>query len=126
MEICLFEPEIPQNTATLARFGACLGIPLNIIEPASFVMSDKAFKRAGMDYLDVATIKKHNDFSAFRQNYAGRIILLDTKGIIPYTEYLYKSTDCIMAGRESCGVPGEIFDACDERVVIPMLPGRRS
>lgn len=126
MEICLFEPEIPQNTATLARLSACLGISLNIIEPASFVMSEKNFHRAGMDYIEMANIKKHSDFTTFQSGYAGRIILLDVKAKVPYTQFQFLKTDCIMAGRESDGVPNEIYRMCEAAVVIPMRSCCRS
>ncbi len=126
MEICLFEPEIPQNTATIARLCACFGITLNIIEPASFVMNEKNFQRAGMDYIEMAKIKKHSDFVAFKSGYSNRIVLLDVKANIPYTQFQFHKTDCIMAGRESDGVPDEIYQMCDEAVVIPMRSCCRS
>ncbi len=126
MEICLFEPEIPQNTGTIARVSACLGVGLNIIEPASFIMSDKNFLRAGMDYIEIANIKKHSDFYQFKSKYKGRIILLDVKSKLSYTNFVFNENDCIMAGRESSGVPHNIYNDCDEVVVIPMVAGCRS
>lgn len=126
MEICLFEPEIPQNTGTLARLSACLGLELNIIEPASFVMSEKNFRRAGMDYVETANIKIHRDFKTFKSMYNGRIILLDVKAKIPYTQFSFIETDCIMAGKESMGVPRDVFEMCDDVVVIPMKSNYRS
>ncbi len=126
MEICLFEPEIAQNAGTIARLCACFGVNLNIIEPASFIMGDKGFKRAGMDYIEKADIKLHDSFSEFKKNHNGRIILLDVKAKIPYYNIKYNKTDCIMLGRESTGVPDEVYNLCDEKILIPMSNGTRS
>jgi tRNA (cytidine/uridine-2'-O-)-methyltransferase len=126
LEICLFEPEIAQNTGTIARLCACFGVSLNIIEPMSFFLEDKNFKRAGMDYIEKTNIKRHDSFKEFRNQHNGRIILLDTKATTKYYDLQYNSTDCILAGKESVGVPKEIYDLCDEKVLIPMIPEARS
>ena len=126
MEVCLFEPEIAQNTGTIARLCACFGVDLNIIEPASFVFGSKEFKRAGMDYIDKTTIKFYDTFYDFRKSNKSRIILFDVKATIPYFELQYNKTDCIMVGKESDGVPDDIFDMCDEKVLIPMKADVRS
>lgn len=126
MELCLFEPEIAQNTGTIARLCACFDVVLNIIEPASFILSNKGFKRAGMDYISKVNIKLHNSFLEFKNNFNGRIILLDTKATTLYYNINYKPTDCIMLGRESTGVPDEIYKACNEKVLIPMKNNTRS
>ena len=126
MEVCLFEPEIAQNAGTIARLCTCFGVPMNIIEPASFVIGSHDFRRAGMDYIDRTKIKCHNSFQEFRQNFEGRIILLDVKATLPYFEFDYKENDCIMAGKESTGVPDDIYELCDEKVIIPMVGGGRS
>lgn len=126
MEICLFEPEIAQNAGTLARLCACFGLALNIIEPASFVLSDRNFQRAGMDYIERTVIRCHSDFNSFRQNYKGRMVLLDTKADIPYSSFSFNRADCLLAGRESSGVPDDVYRSCDEAVFIPMKPGCRS
>ena len=126
MELCLFEPEIAQNTGTIARLCACFDVVLNIIEPASFILSDKGFKRAGMDYISKVNIKLHNSFLEFKNNFNGRIILLDTKATTLYYNINYMPTDCIMLGRESTGVPDEIYKACNEKVLIPMKNNTRS
>lgn len=126
MEICLFEPEIAQNAGTIARLCTCFGIPMNIIEPASFVIGSRDFRRAGMDYIDRTKMKCHNSFKDFRQNFNGRIILLDVKAEMPYFALNYRPSDCIMAGKESTGVPDDIYELCDEKVVIPMVKGARS
>ena len=126
MEVCLFEPEIAQNAGTIARLCTCFGLPLNIIEPMSFIFDSREFKRAGMDYVKKTSVKFYNTFQDFRNSFTGRIILLDTKAKTPYFSLRYKPNDCIMVGKESMGVPDDIFDLCDEKVVIPMVSSARS
>ena len=126
MELCMFEPEIAQNAGTLARLCACLGVGFNIIEPASFIIDDKKFKRAGMDYIEKVDIKLHNSFGDFKKFHQGRIILLDTKAKKKYYDLEYQASDCIMVGKESTGVPDAVFDMCDEQVLIPMQENVRS
>lgn len=126
MDICLYEPEIAQNAGTIARLCACMGGNLHIIEPASFVISDSKFKRAGMDYISKANLTLHDSFYDFKNKYNGRIILLDTKATTIYHDFQFQNTDCIMVGRESSGVPEDVFQMCDEKVIIPMNPGVRS
>ena len=126
MELCLYEPEIAQNTGTLARLCTCFDVRLNIIEPASFILSDKNFKRAGMDYINISDIKLRSSFEAFKNQHNGRIILLDVKASKKYYDISYKDTDCIMVGKESTGVPDCVFQTCDETVIIPMKEGVRS
>jgi tRNA (cytidine/uridine-2'-O-)-methyltransferase len=126
LKICLFEPEIAQNAGSIARLCACYGMELHIIEPASFVLDEKHFKRAGMDYIDENKIMLHRTFSDFKNVCKGRIILLDVKAKTKYFELQYLNGDCIVAGKESTGIPDSIFDICDEKVLIPMLPGMRS
>jgi tRNA (cytidine/uridine-2'-O-)-methyltransferase len=124
--ICLFEPEIAQNTGAIARLCACFGVKLSIIEPASFVMDDKRVKRVGMDYMNLADVIFHDSFHDFKKLHKGRIILLDIKATVPYYNLKYTATDCIMLGKESSGVPNDIYKLCDEKVVIPMIFGLRS
>lgn len=126
MEVCLFEPEIAQNAGTIARLCACFGISMNIIEPASFIIGSRDFKRAGMDYIDRTKIKCHSTFQDFRGNFDGRIILLDVKATVPYYDLEYKKNDCIMVGKESTGVPDDIYELCDEKILIPMVKNVRS
>jgi tRNA (cytidine/uridine-2'-O-)-methyltransferase len=129
MRIALYQPDIPQNTGTLLRFCACLNVEAHIIEPAGFPTSDRHFRRAGMDYLDQITIVRHDSWSKFeqwRKDADCRVILLTTKGVTPYLEQRYQSTDVLLLGRESAGVPDEVAAAADARVVIPMQPGLRS
>lgn len=126
MELCLFEPEIAQNAGTLARLCACFNVGLNIIEPTSFIIGDKKFKRSGMDYIEKADIKFHDSFYDFKNQHNGRIILLDVKATTKYYDINYQITDCLMVGKESTGVPDDIYDLCDEKIIIPMNPNTRS
>jgi tRNA (cytidine/uridine-2'-O-)-methyltransferase len=131
MRLALFEPDIPQNTGTLIRLGACMGVPVDIIEPCGFVFSDKSLKRAGMDYLERATINRHDSWQRFLDNRAqsttgGRLILLSTKAAQPYTDFKFHETDTLLLGRESAGVPDAVFEQADASVLIPMAEGARS
>jgi tRNA (cytidine/uridine-2'-O-)-methyltransferase len=129
MRIALFEPDIPQNTGTILRLAACLGVEVHIVEPAGFPTSDRAFRRAGMDYLDRVSIVRHTGWSAFdawRQAQGLRLILFTTTATLSYFDYGYRPGDILMFGRESSGVPDTVHQAADARLVIPMRPGLRS
>jgi tRNA (cytidine/uridine-2'-O-)-methyltransferase len=129
MRIALYQPDIPQNTGTLLRFCACLNVEAHIIEPAGFPVSDRHFRRAGMDYLDRVTIVRHDSwlkFEQWRQHAGHRLILLTTKGDKSYLDQRYQPMDILLLGRESAGVPDAVADAADARVVIPMQPEMRS
>lgn len=129
MRIALYQPDIPQNTGTIIRMAACLGLPIDIIMPCGFPFSDRALKRAGMDYLDQADITKHADFEAFeaaRATRGGRLVLLTTKADKPYTRCDFRPDDTLLLGRESAGVPQKVHDAADEAVLVPMAGGMRS
>lgn len=129
MRLALFQPDIAQNTGTILRLCACMGLPADIIEPAGFPWSDRAFRRAGMDYLDHVEIVRHLSFDAFEERRRAeerRLILLTTAGDAAYTEFAFSPQDILMVGRESAGVPREVHLAADARLVIPMQPGLRS
>jgi tRNA (cytidine/uridine-2'-O-)-methyltransferase len=129
MRIALYEPDIPQNTGTILRLCACFGIEAHIIEPAGFAASDRAFRRAGMDYLDAVAIVRHRswpDFDAWRRGAGHRLVLFTTTASLSYLDYSYKANDILLFGRESAGVPQQVHAAADARVVIPMRPGLRS
>jgi tRNA (cytidine/uridine-2'-O-)-methyltransferase len=129
MQIALFQPDIPQNAGTILRLCACLDVAAHIIEPAGFPVSDRHFRRAGMDYLDQVTIMRHDSWSKFEQwrNGGGyRLILFTTKGVSSYLEYRYGADDVLLFGRESAGVPDDVVSAADARLVIPIAPGLRS
>ena len=127
--LALYQPDIPQNTGTMLRLAACLGVPVEIIEPAAFDVSDRNLRRSGMDYLHHATITRHiswRAFEAWRQETRGRLVLATTKGAIPYADFAYRPHDIILVGRESAGVPEEVHAMADARILIPMQPGMRS
>src|ERR1700710_2257804 len=129
MQIALFQPDIPQNTGTILRLCACLDVAAHIIEPAGFPVSDRHFRRAGMDYLDQVSITRHDSWSKFEQwrNEARhRLILFTTKGSSSYLDYRFGTDDILLFGRESAGVPDEVATAADARLVIPIKPGLRS
>jgi len=129
MRIALYQPDIPQNTGTILRMATCLGLGVDIIEPAGFTMTDKALRRAGMDYLDKLDMIRHADFSHFmnRQSQApGNLVLATTKAAISYIGYEFMPRDTILMGRESAGVPAHVHAAADARITIPMRPGMRS
>jgi len=127
LRLALYQPDMPTNTGSMLRLGACLGVPLDIIEPCGFIWDDKKLKRVAMDYIDHIHCTRHLTWPAFRDARAGRrIILLTTKGATPYTDFAYRPDDILMVGRESAGVPDDVHDAVEGRVVIPMAPQLRS
>ncbi|MCW1843294.1 tRNA (cytidine(34)-2'-O)-methyltransferase [Prosthecomicrobium hirschii] len=129
MRLVLYQPDIPQNTGSILRLAACLGVPVDLIEPAGFVITDKGLRRAGLDYLPAATLTRHDSFAAFetwRRQAGGRLVLVTTRAAVPYTEFAYRPGDLLMLGRESAGVPDAVHDLAEARVVIPMVAGMRS
>ena len=129
MRIALFEPDIPQNTGNIFRLSACLGIPVDIIEPTGFIFDDKRFKRALMDYIKFINYKSHLDWKEFYQwsqenNF--RLVLLTTKSKTKYTNFNFSELDIIIFGRESAGVPDYVHNQVHERLTIPMQKGLRS
>ena len=129
MRIALYEPDIPQNTGTILRLCACLGLEAHIIEPAGFPTTDRAFRRAGMDYLDHVQLTRHatwDVFEAWRRERALRLVLFTTRGERGYLDYRFAGDDVLLFGRESAGVPDDVHAAADARLIIPMRPGLRS
>ncbi len=129
MRVVLFQPDIPQNTGTILRLCACLGVEAHIIEPAGFPISDRHFRRAGMDYLDQVTIVRHDSWTAFeawRAQSGGQLVLFSTKAATPYLDHIYRDDDILLFGRESAGVPDDVVNAADQRLVIPIASGMRS
>jgi tRNA (cytidine/uridine-2'-O-)-methyltransferase len=129
MRIALYEPDIPQNTGTILRLAACLGVEAHIIEPAGFPTSDRAFRRAGMDYLDRVALRRHASwpaFEAWRRENELRLLLFTTAATASYLDHAYRPGDVLMFGRESAGVPDAVHAAADTRLTIPMRPGLRS
>jgi len=127
MRIALYQPDIPQNTGTLMRLCACLGIELYIIEPCSFSLEDKRFKRSIMDYGNLLKIKVFKDWDTFfAENRENNLILLTTKGSKNYLDVKYSDNDILILGRESAGVPEYVHESVNERVKIDMIEGARS
>ncbi|WJR80108.1 tRNA (cytidine(34)-2'-O)-methyltransferase [Bradyrhizobium sp. NP1] len=129
MHIALFQPDIPQNTGTILRLCACLGVTAHIIEPAGFATSDRTFRRAGMDYLDRVSLMRHDSFRKFeewRAEAGHRLLLFTTRGATPYLDFRYQASDILLFGRESAGVTDEVVAAADARLVIPIRPSMRS
>jgi tRNA (cytidine/uridine-2'-O-)-methyltransferase len=128
MRLALFQPDIPQNAGALIRLGACLGVPVDIVEPCGFVLSDRRLRRAGMDYLDSAALARHESWTAFlaSRGTASRLVLLTTSGTLPYHRFAFARDDTIVLGRESAGAPPEVHAASAARLIIPMRPGLRS
>ena len=126
-KIALYEPDIPQNTASIIRTCSCLGVDLEIIEPCGFLFTDKSFKRVVMDYMEFDRIrfyKSADEFFNFKKN--KRIILISTKGIKSYTNFNFNANDTILFGRESAGVPKKIHNKVNEILKIPMIKNKRS
>jgi tRNA (cytidine/uridine-2'-O-)-methyltransferase len=129
MHLALYEPDIPQNTGTILRLCACLGIAAHIVEPAGFPVTDRAFRRAGMDYLDAVDLTRHASFAAFeawRRERGMRIVLLTTAAETSYLDFSYSNSDVLLFGRESAGVPQSVHEAADARLVVRMHGGMRS
>lgn len=127
MRLALFEPDIPQNVGAVVRLAACVGLPVDLIEPFGFVWSSPKLRRAGMDYLEQADIQRHPSWDAFRNARPhGRLILATTLGAHPYTTFEFRNDDVILFGSESAGVPPMVHGAATARIVIPMRPSLRS
>ncbi|MEP4703764.1 MAG: tRNA (cytidine(34)-2'-O)-methyltransferase [Hyphomicrobiales bacterium] len=129
ISIALYQPDIPQNTGTILRLGACLGVKVHIIEPTGFALSDTGLKRAGMDYLERAAMQRHRSWDAFeewREEEGRRLVLLTTKTDQPYLSFDFKADDILLFGRESSGVPDDVHDKADHRLTIPMMEELRS
>ena len=129
MQIALYEPDIPQNTGTILRLCACLGLEAHIIEPAGFPVTDRAFRRAGLDYLDQLIITRHVSFPAFdawRRAQGLSLALLTTAAVESYTDHAFRDDEILLFGRESAGVPQPVHDAADSRLRIPIREGFRS
>src|SRR5215204_3019130 len=108
MRIALYEPDIPQNGGTILRLAACLGVEAHIIEPAGFPTADRAFRRAGMDYLDHVALMRHASWEGFEEWRRGqglRLILFTTRAEIAYTEFAFSPRDILLFGQETAGVP---------------------
>lgn len=129
IRIALYQPDIAGNTGTILRMAACLGVAVDIVEPAGFDLSDRNLRRAGMDYLEMAALTRHVDFARFedwRRSEARRLLLFSTKAALPYTAFSFADGDILLFGRESAGVPDQVRDRADACLLIPMKGGGRS
>ncbi|MCJ9671190.1 MULTISPECIES: tRNA (cytidine(34)-2'-O)-methyltransferase [unclassified Neorhizobium] len=129
LRIALYQPDIPGNTGTILRLAACLGLSVDIIEPAGFDISDRNLKRSGMDYLENVTLARHVNWQRFdewRKANGRRVVLASTKAALPYTRFEFRPDDILFFGRESAGVPDNVHEAADARILIPMVEGQRS
>lgn len=130
MRLALYQPDIPQNTGTILRMAACLGLPVDIIRPAGFDISDRALRRSVMDYGDGLEVVRHDSWAVFlafvRTDFGGELTALTTQAAACYTDHSFNERSVLLLGRETAGLPDEVHTACDARVVIPMRPGKRS
>jgi len=127
--IVLYQPDIPHNTGAILRFAACLGVEVDLIEPAGFDLSDRGMKRAGMDYVEQAALHRHLSFAAFEESRlrsGGRLVLFTTGADRSYVDFDFRTDDFLLFGRESAGVPPDVHEAADCRLLVPMRPGLRS
>lgn len=127
--VALYQPDIAGNTGSILRTAACLGFAVHLIGPAGFDASDRTLRRAGMDYLAMAALTRHDDWAAFeawRQAQGLRLALLTTKAAKPYTTHDFPTDEVLLFGSESAGVPGHVHETAGARLTIPMMPGARS
>ena len=126
MRLALFQPDIAGNVGTVLRLGACLGVPVYLIEPMGFAYGDRALARAGMDYAARAAVTRHADWAAFEAGVAGRIVLLTTAGAVPLPAARFEAADVLLLGSEGAGVPAFVHDRADLAVRVPLRAGYRS
>ena len=129
LRLALFQPDIPQNAGTMIRMAACLGIAVDIVEPAAFDVSDRHFRRSGMDYLERAAVRRHDSFAAFdrwRRAAGHRLVLAETDGAVPLPDFAFRAGDIVLVGRESAGVTAAVRAAAETSLHIPMRAGLRS
>lgn len=127
MRLALYQPDIPQNTGTILRLGACFGVPVDIIGPTGFVLNDSRLKRAGMDYLDLAQLVRHDSWTTFLASRPpGRLVLLTTQATQKHHQFAFAADDILLFGRESAGVPPEVHEICEARLRISLQPAARS
>jgi tRNA (cytidine/uridine-2'-O-)-methyltransferase len=126
IRLILYQPDIPQNVGAMMRLAACMGVPLDLIEPCGFPFDDQRVRRAGMDYIDHLDLTRHASWTQFRAVPGGRLVLLTTAGDVSHAGFAFRADDRIVVGRESAGVPAEIHESAAARIRIPMRPGLRS
>lgn len=129
MHLVAYQPDIPQNLGALTRLAACFATPLHVIEPCGFPLTDRALKRAALDYGPLADVRRHDSWERFQAHptrVAGRLVLLTTRGATRLDLFSFAPDDLLLLGRESAGVPENVHEAAEARVVIPLAPGSRS
>lgn len=129
MRLALYQPDIPQNLGAAIRLAACLGVALDVIEPCGFPLTDAAMKRAALDYGDKARVTRHASLAAFRaapERESGRLVLVETDGAVSFQDFSFSTGDTLILGRESAGSSGELYQAAQASVRIPMVRGLRS
>ncbi|HWA68604.1 MAG TPA: tRNA (cytidine(34)-2'-O)-methyltransferase [Rhizomicrobium sp.] len=126
MRLALYQPDIPQNAGAMMRLGAALGVGIDVVEPCGFLLTDRGVKRAGMDYLKSADIRRHESWARFSESLKGRLLLLTTRGDRAYTDFAFQPDDTLLVGQESAGVPAQVHAAAHARLVIPLAAAMRS
>lgn len=129
MRLALYQPDIPQNLGAALRLCACLGVGLDVIEPCGFPLTDTSMKRAALDYGDKAQVSRHGSFATFRsapERPDGRLVLVETDGAVSFQDFSFSTGDTLVFGRESAGSPGELYEAAQASVRVPMVRGLRS
>jgi tRNA (cytidine/uridine-2'-O-)-methyltransferase len=126
MRLALYEPDIAGNVGTILRLAACLGVPVDLIEPMGFAFSDRALARAGMDYAIAAEVTRHADWAAFLETVNGRIVLATTKAADRLDFVHFEASDILLFGSEGAGVPEPVHAHADLRIRVPMRVGFRS
>ncbi len=127
ISLALYEPDIPPNVGAMLRLGACLSVPVHIIEPCGFPFSVHAVRRQAMDYAQIAEIVRHDCWADFAAALAHRrIIVMTTKGSVPLWNFAFQPGDIVLMGRETAGLPDEVHAAADARVFIPIDTRARS
>jgi tRNA (cytidine/uridine-2'-O-)-methyltransferase len=127
INIVLYKPDIPQNTAAIIRLSACLNLKIHIIEPCGFNLDDSRFKRVVMDYIKLSRIIRYSDFESFiNMNSKSRLILMTTKSKKFYYDFKYKKNDFLLFGRESAGVPDQIHKKIKNKLKVPLSGKARS
>ena len=126
MRLALHQPDQAGNVGTILRLAACLGVPVDIIEPCGFPWGDKALKRAGMYYAEIANVTRHAGWQDFEAKLGGRLVLLTTGGDVRIDRAEFGGGDVLLLGSESRGVPAGIHEQAALRVRIPQIAGTRS
>lgn len=126
MRLALYQPDQAGNVGTILRLAACLDVPVDVVEPCGFPWADRALRRAGMDYAQIANVTRHAGWAEFVQRLEGRLVLLTTRGDVRLDRARFAPGDVLLLGSESAGVPAEVHARADLRIRIPQAAGTRS